>query len=423
MLDTRETPESLPPVQLRSIGKREFVCLMAMIQALQSLGFTMLLPALGKISHDLHAGDANQRQWVIGIFLISSGLFSLVPGTISDRLGRKPVLLVCMLAFSAINLLCAMARDFTVLLGGRAALGIASAALAVLPLAIIRDRHHGDDMARLQALVSMLFMLVPTFAPSLGFAILVLAGWRAVFVAIGGLGALVTAWYWLRMDETLPPSVRVRHTVAELAGNVRLVLSTRSSIGYVLGMSLIFGAHFGFINSSQQLIGEHFGAAGSYSVIFGLMAGSMAVASVLNSAIVHRFGTRRIGHAAIVCHLLVSLCQVYLASRPGETLLQFVVLMAANMCLLITVFINFTAIALQPFGRLAGAAASVQTFFRLVLGAGLGAMIGQAYDGTPLPLALSLVAVAVLTLVLVLFSERGRIFSAGTAAAGPAARD
>jgi DHA1 family bicyclomycin/chloramphenicol resistance-like MFS transporter len=315
-------------------------------------------------------------------------------------------------AFALINLLCAFVTNFAVLLVARALLGCASSALTVLPLAIIRDRYQGEGMARLQAFVAMLFMAVPTLAPSLGYLVMTAVGWRAIFIVIGLLSLGVSTWYFLRMEETLPSAKRQAHSFGELLGNVRIVLTNRRSIGYVIGMALIFGAHFGFINSSQQLIGEHFGAGATYSLIFGVMAGSMMLASVVNSAIVHRFGIRGIGHAAILCHFLVSICQVYLASRPGETLLQFVVLMSANMCLLITVFINFTAIALQPFGKLAGAAASVQTFFRLVLGAGLGALIGQAYDGSPLPLAYSLVGVATVTILLVLFSEGGRLFGA-----------
>lgn len=392
------------------VGRREFIAMMAMIQALQSLAFTAVLPALGVISIDLHVAEPNQRQLLIGAFLFSSGLSALVPGTISDRYGRKPVLLSCMALFVAINLASAFARDFGTLLVLRALLGVASSGLTVLPLAIIRDRYEGAGMAKLQATVSMLFMAVPTFAPSLGFVLMELAGWRAIFLAIAAMAVAGMTWYYVRLGETLPLEARKVRRARELLGNVALVVGNRASIGYVIGMALVFGGHFGFINSSQQLIGEHFGAGSAYALIFGAMAAAMALASFANSVIVERFGTRRIGHAAIFCYLAASLAQLWLASTPGETLVQFVLLMATNMCLLITVFINFTSIALQPFGRLAGAAASVQSFFRLVLGAGLGALIGHAYDGTPRPLAMSLVTVALLTLALVLYSERGKLF-------------
>lgn len=399
----------LDPVDDCMIGRREFVCMMAMISALQSLGFATLLPALGGMADELGADHPNQRQWVIGIFLISSGLFSLLPGTISDRFGRRPVLLFCMAVFASLNFVSAFVTDFTILLAARAILGCASSAFPVLSLAIIRDLYEGEDMAKLQASVIMLFMAVPTLAPSLGYGILELAGWRAIFIVIGVMSFGAMAWFHLRMRETLPLSSRKKHTPRDLLGNIALVLSRRRSVGYVFGLSLMFGAHFGFINSSQQLIGEHFGAGATFPVIFGFMAGSMILASSATSKILHRYGIRRTAHTAILCHLLVSSLQVWFAFRPDQTLLQFALLMTVNMCLLITISISFTAIALEPFGKLAGAAASVQTFFRLAVGAGLGALIGQAYDGTALPLALSLFAVGILTLLLVLFSERGRL--------------
>ena len=71
---------------------------------------------------------------------------------------------------------------------------------------------------------------------------------------------------------------------------------------------------------------------------------------------------------------------------------------------------NFTSIALQPFGEIAGAAASVQTFLRMVIASTLGALIGQAYDGSARPLALALLAAGSVTLLLVLYSEKGRLF-------------
>lgn len=398
------------PAPQSGISRREFIAMMAMVQALQPLAFTSLLPALGYIAVDFEVAQSNQRQLIISVFLISSGLSSLIPGTISDRYGRKPVLIGYMALFVVVNAVSALVRDFHVLLALRAILGFASSGLTVLPLAIIRDRYEGAGMAKLQAVVATLFMTVPTFAPSLGYVILELAGWRAIFVVIGALALLVTGWFALRMEETKPKQDRPAQHSGNLVGNVVTVLGNRSSIGYVAGISLIFGGHFGFINSSQQLIGEHFGAGAAYPLIIGSMAAVMALASLVNSAMVERFGARRIGHAAIFCYLAASLAQLALAAAPGESLAQFVVLMSLNMCLLITVFVNFTAIALQPFGHIAGAAASVQAFFRLVLGAGLGGLIGYAYDGTPQPLAMGLVMVGSLTLALVLFSERGRLF-------------
>jgi DHA1 family bicyclomycin/chloramphenicol resistance-like MFS transporter len=396
------------------IGRREFIALMALTQALQSLAFAALLPALGVIAADLHVYEPNQRQLLVSVFLISSGLSALLPGTISDRYGRKPVLLSFMAVFVAINLVSALAQDFQLLLFLRGLLGVASSGLTVLPLAIIRDRYDGEDMAKLQAIVATLFMAVPTLAPSLGFVLMELAGWRVIFLAIAALALGTMGWFFFRLEETLPQERRRATRSRELLGNVTLVLTNRGSIGYVIGMALIFGGHFGFINSSQQLIGEYFGAGSAYPLIFGAMAATMALTSLANSAIVERFGTRRIGHLAIFLHLAASVGQLFLASMSGETLLQFVLLMSANMCLLITIFINFTAISLQPFGHVAGAAASVQSFFRLVLGAGLGGLIGYAYDGTPQPLAQALVAVGLLTLVLVLYSERGALFQRPT---------
>lgn len=381
-----------------------------MIQALQSLAFTALLPALGVIAVDLQIEEPNQRQLLVSVFLVCSGLGALIPGTISDRYGRKPVLLSFLALFVVVNLASAFVRDFWTLLILRGVLGFASSALTVLPLAIIRDRYSGDGMAKLQGYVSLLFMAVPTFAPGLGFVVLELAGWRAIFVAIAILALAGMGWYYFRLDETLPLAQRKGTGPGELLGNIRMVLTKRASIGYVIGMALMFGGHFGFLISSQQLIGEHFGAGSGYALIIGAMAGCMALASLVNSAIVERFGTRRIGHVAIFLHLAASLGQLLLLSLENETLLQFALLMTANMCLVITIFINFTSIALLPFGHLAGAAASVQSFFRLVVGAGLGGIIGFAYDGTPGPLAFSLLTVGLMTLALVLYSERGKLF-------------
>jgi DHA1 family bicyclomycin/chloramphenicol resistance-like MFS transporter len=392
------------------MGNKEFVALMAMIQALQALAIDAMLPALGVMSHDLGVEDANQRQLVVGIFLICAGVTSLVPGALSDRFGRRPILFVSLGGYVMMNFAAALAPDFTMLLICRGVAGAFSSGLLVLTGAIIRDRFEGDRMARTQSLVSMVFMVVPMAAPSVGQAILAVIGWRWIFGLMAVLGAAVALWAWLRVPETLHPQFRQRIELRVITMNMRSVLLTRAAIGYVVGMSLVQGALFGYINSSQQLVAEHFGAGSSFPLIFGGMAVCMAIANLANSRIVERFGSRRVSHTALLGYIVLGALQLWFAARGGETIWQFAPLMTLNLCVMGFIGANFQAIALQPFARIAGAASSVQAFMRLMVGSALGALIGQAYDGTALPLAMALLLAGIAALLLVVFSERGKLF-------------
>jgi DHA1 family bicyclomycin/chloramphenicol resistance-like MFS transporter len=392
------------------MGDREFVALMAMLQALQALAIDAMLPALGVLSADLGATGLNQRQLVIGVFLIASGLTSLFPGALADRFGRRPVLFVSLAGYVLMNLAGALAPSFTTLLVTRALAGAFSSGLLVMTGAIIRDRYEGDKMAKTQSLVSMVFMIVPMAAPSLGQAILLFADWRWIFAMMGGLGAMVAAWAWIRLPETLHPEYRQTIAPRTIAINMRQVFFTRSAAGYVLGLSLIQGALFGYINSSQQLIAEQFGAGELFPLIFGAMALAMAFCSLTNSRIVERFGARRVSHFAVIGYIVIGALQLWFATRADESLWVFSVLMGLNLCFMGFIGANFQAIALQPFARTAGAAASVQAFMRLMVGASLGALIGQAYDGTAAPLAASLLGAGLGALLLVLHAERGKLF-------------
>ena len=158
---------SLSPVPF-PISERELVFLLAMIQALHALAIDTMLPALGDISRDLVVSDPNRRQLVVGLFLFGLGAGALFPGAFADRFGRKRVLLVCIGGYVALSLISALAWNFTVLAVIRLAQGFLSSGMSVVPNAIIRDRFEGDRMARLQSLVSVVFMTVPMIAPSIG---------------------------------------------------------------------------------------------------------------------------------------------------------------------------------------------------------------------------------------------------------------
>ena len=392
------------------IGERELIWMMALLMACNAFGIDAILPALDALAGDLGA-PGNDRQFVVGAYLLAAGFGTLVPGAFADRYGRRPVLFVALAFYIVLSIACALATTFDMLVGLRAAQGFFAAGIIALPPAIIRDRVGGDKMARMMSLIFVIFLLVPAVAPSIGQGVLHLFGdWRWIFGAMALAGLVMTAWVFFRLPETLHEEDKQDIHLPTIMRNMRSAVTLRETIGYTLGSALVFGGLFGFINSSQQLIGEAFGAGDLFPMIFAICAGCMAIANWSNSRIVERFGARRVSHAALFAFIAVAAAQLWFANDPDETLWTFVPLMAANMSLLGFIGANFGSIALQPFRHIAGAASSAQGFLRMTSGAALGAWIGYMYDGTARPLALALLITAVLSLVFVLFSERGELF-------------
>lgn len=401
---------TLAEARTRTLGEREFVFMMATLMALVALSIDSMLPAIDEIAADLNAGDPNRRQLVIGVYLFAAAIGALIPGALADRYGRRPVLFGALGCYAVLALVCALVQDFNALLLARGLQALLSAGLSVLPSAIVRDRFSGDRMARVLSTITLVFMAVPMIAPSYGQFILLFADWRWIFGGTSLLSLAVGIWIWLRLPETLDPANRQDIHLATISGNMLHALRERSSVGYVVGGGILWSGMFGYLNSSQQLVAEHFGAGDSFALYFALMAGMMALANLTNASIVMRFGARRVSHTALFAFIAVACLQVWRSFSGHEALWDFVALMGSQMCLIAFMGANFTSIALQPFGRTAGAAASVQMFVRSTLSSLLGIAIGQAYDGSARPISLALLAGGFIALGLVLFSENGRLF-------------
>lgn len=409
-------PASTAPLR-KALSERELMWMMALLMALNAFGIDAILPALDALAADLGV-SGNDRQFVIGVYLLTAGIGALAPGALADRFGRRPILLGSIAVYIVLSVASAMAPTYDALIAVRAAQGFFAAGIVALPPAIIRDRVGGDKMAKMMSLIFVIFLMVPAVAPTIGEGILQLGNWRAIFGFMAVLGVAVGAWVHFRLPESLSEQNRQPIHLGTIAANMTRALSTPSVAGYVLGSALVFGALFGFINSSQQLITQTFGAGDIFPMVFAICAGSMAFASWSNARIVERFGARRVSHTALFAFIVVSAVQVVFAFQPDESLWQFVPLMAINMALLGFIGSNFGAIAMNPFFAIAGAASSAHGFVRMTMAALLGGAIGYAFDGTARPLALALLASGLACLVLVLMSEKGKLFGPSDAEAG-----
>jgi MFS transporter, DHA1 family, multidrug resistance protein len=397
--------------QKPDIGERELVVMMASLMALNALAIDSMLPAFPRIAKGLGLADPNQVQYVISVFLAGTGIGALFHGPLSDRYGRKPVLVWAVLASALFSFACSFSTSFDMLLVMRFLHGLAAAASGVLVASIIRDKFEGDAMAKRMSTIFLVFMIVPIIAPTLGQFILLFAGWRTIFDVMAIMAIAAALWTIRRLPETLKPENVIPIQLKPLTKAWKTVVLHRGAAGYMLGAGIVQGALFGFLNSSQQAFDKVFNAAEFFTTGFAIVAMGIAVSNFANARIVERFGARRVSQAALLVFITLGLLQLAAAIFAPTSMVLFLIFLTGNMAMVGFIGSNFSSIAMTPFGAVAGAASSFQTFAKTMLGAVIGALIGQQFNGSVVPIASGFVLCGLASLALVFWGEKGRLFT------------
>lgn len=389
----------------------EFVSLVALMMAITALSIDIMLPALGDIADALDVAEPNDRQTVLTSYLLGFAAGQLLYGPLSDRFGRKPMLLIGLAIAAVATVVCSTAQSFDVLLAARVVQGFGSAAPRVIAIAVVRDCFAGRDMARVMSLVMTVFVVIPTVAPALGEILNNAGNWTWTFHAILLITLVLIVWSGLRMPETMQPENRVPLSWPGLAGAVRHTVTNRYTIGYGLSMALVFGCLFGYLSSAQQVFVDIYGLGSLFPLAFALIAGVISIASFTNSRLVNRFGMRPVSHLALCGFVAMSGVLTLITAFGTPSVYVFGVLLSLTMFLFGFTMPNFNAMAMEPQGHVAGTASSVIGAFTTALAAFLGWSIGQAFDGTVFPLALGYLVLSAAALGVVFWTEGGRLFA------------
>ncbi|MGJ5207606.1 multidrug effflux MFS transporter [Bradyrhizobium sp. HKCCYLR20261] len=405
-----DTSADLELVRHRPMGFTEFVIVVAAIMALNPLAMDMMLPALPNIGASFHIDVANRVQTVLSAFVIGFGLGQFAIGPLSDSYGRRPVLIGGMVVYAIASLLAIAAPSFELLLLARVLEGLGTAATRVIATSIVRDCYAGRRMASVVSLAMMVFIAIPVIAPAFGQAVMLLTQWRGIFVVLTLYGIVTLIWAALRLPETLPENERKPFSIAAIGASFRHTLTSRQTLGYALAASGIFGAVLGYVLSSQQLFTGVYHLGHYFPVAFAAIAVTIAVAGFLNARLVGRLGMRMISHSALVGSVVIALTCFSAAMLDMLPLWLFMLLSAGMMFSFGLMFANFTALAMEPQRANAGTASSLYGSITTLLGMGAGAIVGQAFNGTPLPFAAGFLACTASALAIVLITEKGRLF-------------
>jgi DHA1 family bicyclomycin/chloramphenicol resistance-like MFS transporter len=373
------------------LGRVEFISLVAGMIAINAFAIDIMLPGLQRIGESLGEADPNRRQLVIPAYMLGFGLLQLVFGPLADRFGRRKPLLAGLAIYCLTALSAFAVSDFHALVVLRFLQGAGAAASAVIAVALVRDLFVGDNMARTLSLVFMVMMVSPILAPALGQFLLTIMDWRGLFAFMALLGGSIAAWVYLRLPETLKPENRRPFTPRSIGAGFAVVFANRLSLSYILASACLFGGLMGFLNSSQQIYVEHFGLGVWFPAIFAAGGAVSALGGFLNSKLVTRFGMKTLSHRALLSYFVVALLMLVLGGAGLLPVSLFFLLTCGIFLSFNFIMSNFGALAMMPLGEVAGTAASTQGFLQMAIGAALGTLIGQFYNGTPVPLAAGMV--------------------------------
>jgi DHA1 family bicyclomycin/chloramphenicol resistance-like MFS transporter len=388
-----------------NIGFLEFVVLAAAMISTQAIAIDAMLPAFPVIARALHVANENHVQWIVTAYMVGLACGQLLWGLMSDRLGRRPILISGFGLYVLAALLAGLADSFHALLVWRFVHGL-SAASAVVTRSVIRDLYSGRQMARVMSLTFMMYLTVPVIAPSIGQLILLAAQWRYIFILCGAFASVVCVWMAIRLPETLHAEYRLTLSRSHILGAIRLVICNRSSLCYTLAMSVMFAGVMAYVGMVQQIFGGVFHRASWMPTMFALCATTMGVAAYLNSRIVERLGMRRISHTALLAYIAITGLHSMIAVLGLEQLWIFVVFQSATMACFALTTSNFGAMAMEPVAAVAGIGASLQGFAATLV----GGVIGRQFNGTSVPLAAGSLYCGLTSLLFVLLAEKGKLF-------------
>jgi MFS transporter, DHA1 family, multidrug resistance protein len=363
--------------------------------ALGPVSTDLYLPSLPSIGRDLGA-DVAATQLTLSVFLAAFAIVQIPVGPLSDRFGRRPILLSGLAVYALASVICAFAPSIEALIVARAAQAAGACAGVVLGRAVVRDIYGPDRAARMLAYIGGAVALAPMVGPILGGLVQSLLGWRWNF---GILAAFAIATLALGLGG-LPESNIRRDPRAlapsRMAANFRTLLRHRAFLGFALAVAFSYAGLFSFISGSSFVLID---ALGVPAERFGYVFAVVVIGYITGTQIAGRL-TLRLGIARMIwLGGFISLAGggtmaalVPLAAGTSWALAAIAVPMACYTLGAGIVMPNGQAGALAPFAHMAGAASALMGFLQMAIAALAGIAFGQLHDGTPLPMALLVAA-------------------------------
>jgi DHA1 family bicyclomycin/chloramphenicol resistance-like MFS transporter len=374
--------------------------LLAALSAVGPLTTDMYLPSLPAIARALGTSTA-QVQLTISSYLLGFAIGQIIYGPISDRYGRKPVLMGALALYCAASLVCALSTSIEMLIAVRALQAIGGSGAVVLARAIVRDVYSGARAGRELSMIGSVMALAPVLAPTVGGALQSTLGWRSIFFALVAAGLAGAAVVWLLLPETLEKRTPEPLSASSMFQSYRLVARNPAYLAYLGLAATSYAGLFAWISGASFVLQNLYGLSPlNFGVVFTVGSIGYMTGATIAARLVVRLGIDRtigVGGFVVAVGGLAMVAAVALGLKSALSLVLPVAVYLAGLGLVLP---QATAGAMTPFPERAGTASALFGFIQQSVAALCGAAVGWLLGENAWPLALGVALMGVATLVL-----------------------
>jgi DHA1 family bicyclomycin/chloramphenicol resistance-like MFS transporter len=397
------------------------ILLLGSLTALGPFSIDMYLPGFPAIAQNLHT-TIPQVALSLSSFFVGISAGQLLYGPLLDRYGRKKPLYFGLTLYVLASLGCLAVHRIEALIALRFVQAIGGCAAAVASVALVRDLFPVEENAKVFALLMLVLSVSPLLAPTIGGYVTAAYGWQAVFLALGGLGALLLVATALWLPDSYVPDLTLSLRPRPILTNFWTVLREPQFTTYALTGAVSFSGLFAYVSGSPLVFMDLYHVEGKvYGWIFAFLSVGLIGASQLNSLLLRRYQSGQIVLVALGCQLLITGVLLGLTSAGVLGLGGTVALLFLFLSCLGFTSPNTSALSLAPFTRHAGSAAALMGALQMAAGAlaSVGVSLFNAHSA--LPMVGIMAGTSLLALVLLLVGrQRVTHLVAATAGVGGA---
>ena len=389
----------------RTMNRNVILALLVSASVITMMSTDLYVPSLAHLP-ELLGTSPELVKLTVSLNIAAYGIATLVHGPLSERFGRKPVLLWGLTGFTLASLLCAAAADIGQLLFARVLQGVAAAVEGVVVLAVIRDVFTEKEQVRAIAIYGIATAFAPAVAPLIGGYIHVYFGWRMNFYLLTGLALLVTLLVTLLLEESTEKDYNALD-LKEIFADYFGLLSNRLFLLYIIIAGCSLGSIFVFITAGPFVLIKNHGVATEHFGYFqGVLVLAYIIGSLLATRMAGRYSPRAILRTGVYVAVSGSLLLLAVIFSGMETPVTLVLALAVIVFAEGPIFAVIPTLAMNSTDKRTGAAAAMIVAAEMGIGSLAALAVSWIHDGTSWPMVLTIQALVVIIVLAYLWSGR-----------------